>query len=94
MTTRVENTIYKFSNPLWGGHLASSTSSSRLYPQNIFLTHSGEAIFDFARTFFVFIGQKIPTLASQFHSLIGIGFSFSTAIVRSDAQMIAFLRQL
>ena len=58
MTTGVENTIYKFSNMLWGGHLASSTSSSRLYPQSIFLTHSGEAIFDFARNFFVFIGQK------------------------------------
>ena len=94
MTTHAENIIYKFCNSLRGGHLEPSTSSSHLYPRNIFLTHSGEVIFDFAHNFFVFIGQKTINLASQFHSLIGIGFSFSTAIVRSDAQMIAFLKQV
>ena len=94
MTTRAGNTICNFCNSLRGGYLAPSTSSSRLYPQDIFLNYSGEAIFDFARNFFVFIGQKIPTLASQFHTSIGIGVSFSTAIVRGDAQMIAFLKQV
>ena len=74
MTTRVENTIYKFSNPLWGGHLASSTSSSRLYPQNIFLTHSGEAIFDFARTFLSLSVKKSQPSRRNSILLLALGF--------------------
>ena len=94
MTTRAGNTICNFCNSLRGGDLGPSTSSSHLSPRDIFLTRSGKAIFDFARTFFVFIGQKTLNLASQFHSLIGIGFSFSTAVICSDAQMMAFLKQV
>ena len=90
MTTRAGNTICNFCNSLRGGDFAPSTSSSHLSPRDIFLTRSGKAIFDFARTFLSLSVKKIPNPRVAIPSFYWHWVSFSTAIVRSDPQMIAF----
>ena len=74
MTTRAGNTICNFCNSLRGGDLAPSTSSSHLSPRDIFLTRSGKAIFDFARTFLSLSVKKYKPSRRNSILLLALGF--------------------
>ena len=95
MTLGRIRSIYEFSKCLWGGHLASLASANSPLSHDHFCNIFDDAITGIVRSCFV-IARKIAfiferkKLASQYHSFIGIEFSFSTTIVCCDAQMMAF----
>lgn len=84
MTLSRIKSIYEISKLLWGGHLASLASANSRSSLNHFCNILDDVSNDIVRLIFViahqfeyFFIKNIKPLASQYHSKIGIGFSFS-----------------